>query len=336
MLHADAGRHEHLNLDSRIYVAGHLGLVGSAIWRELQRRGCRCLIGKGRDELELLDAGAVRRFYEQEKPEYVFVAAARVGGIWANDHYPAEFLFENLQIQNNLIHGAWQAGVKKLLFLGSSCIYPKLAPQPLKEEYLLTGPLEPTNEWYAVAKIAGLKLCQAYRRQHGCDFISAMPTNLYGPNDNYDPQNSHVLPALIRRFHEAKQSGARQVVCWGSGQPRREFLYVDDVARALVFLMDHYSDEPFINIGCGSDVTVRELAETVRRIVGFEGEIVWDATKPDGTPRKLMDSSRLFALGWRPEVDLETGIRQAFEDFAQKSSVREKRLTRSWSERGAQ
>jgi GDP-L-fucose synthase len=304
-----------MKCDARIYVAGHLGLVGGALWRELQRQGYRNLIGKNRDGLELLDAAAVTRFYQQEKPDYVFVAAARVGGILANDRYPAAFLYENLQIQSHLIHGAWQAGVKKLLFLGSSCIYPRLAPQPLKEESLLSGPLEPTNEWYAVAKIAGLKLCQAYRRQYGCDFISAMPTNLYGPNDNYDSQNSHVLPALIRRFHEAKQTRAACVVCWGTGQPRREFLYSDDLARALVYLMDHYSDEPFINVGCGTEVSIRELAEMIRRIVGFEGEIAWDATRPDGTPRKLMDSSRIFALGWHPEINLETGIRRAYADF---------------------
>jgi GDP-L-fucose synthase len=214
-----------------------------------------------------------------------------------------------------LIHGAWQAGVQKLLFLGSSCIYPKLAPQPLQEEYLLSGPLEPTNEWYAVAKIAGIKLCQAYRRQYGCDFISAMPTNLYGPNDNYDLQNSHVLPALIRKFHEAKKTGQSEVVCWGTGTPRREFLHADDLARACLFLMQHYSEEQFINVGCGSDVSIRDLAETVQRIVGFKGRIVWDTAKPDGTPRKLMDSSRLFALGWKPQVDLETGIRLAYDDF---------------------
>ncbi len=289
-----------LREDTRVYVAGHRGMVGSAIWRELQRRGCRNLIGRTRSELNLLDQAAVREFYAREKPQCVFVAAARVGGILANDRHPAQFLFENLHIQNHLIHGAYEAGVTKLLFLGSSCIYPKLAPQPLKEEYLLSGPLEPTNQWYAVAKIAGIKLCQAYRRQYGCDFISAMPTNLYGPNDNYHPENSHVLPALIRRFHEAKTSGARKVTCWGTGAPLREFLYADDLARACVFLMEHYSEEQFINVGSGSDIPIRQLAEKVRQVVGFNGDIEWDATKPDGTPRKLMDSSRLFALGWRP------------------------------------
>jgi GDP-L-fucose synthase len=245
----------------------------------------------------------------------VFVAAAKVGGIHANDTQPAGFLYENLQIQNHLIHGAHQHGVKKLLFLGSSCIYPKLAPQPLREEYLLTGPLEPTNEWYALAKITGLKLCQAYRRQHGCDFISAMPTNLYGLNDNYDLQTSHVLPALIRKFHEAKVKGTKTVTCWGTGRPLREFLYTDDLARACVFLLGNYSEEQFINVGFGSDVSIQELAETIRRIIGFAGEILWDISKPDGTPRKLMDSSRLFALGWRPQIDLEQGIRLAYADF---------------------
>jgi GDP-L-fucose synthase len=304
-----------LDLDAPIFVAGHRGLVGSAIWRELERRGFRRLIGRTRAELDLLDGAAVRRFYAQEKPAFVFVAAAKVGGILANDTRPAEFLYENLQIQNHLVHGAFEAGVRKLLFLGSSCIYPRLAPQPLKEEYLLTGPLEPTNEWYAVAKIAGIKMCQAYRRQHGCDFISAMPTNMYGPNDNYHPQHSHVLPALIRRFHEAKAAGAPFVTCWGSGSPRREFLYSDDFARACVFLMENYSEEQFINVGSGGDVTVRELSETVARATGYTGEIRWDTSKPDGTPRKLMDSSRLFALGWKPVVGLEEGIRLACADF---------------------
>ena len=273
------------------------------------------LIGKTRAELDLLDAAAVAKFFAAERPEYVFVAAARVGGILANDSFPASFLFENLQIQNNLIHNARLAGVKKLLFLGSSCVYPKLAPQPIKEESLLNGPLEPTNQWYAVAKIAGIKLCQAFRRQYGCDFISAMPTNLYGPNDNYDLQSSHVLPALIRKFHEGKIAGAKTVTCWGSGAPLREFLHADDLAAACVFLMRRYSDEQIINIGSGSDLTIKALAEQVRRIAGFAGEIVWDTTKPDGTPRKLMDSTRIFALGWKPGIDLETGIRHAYDDF---------------------
>lgn len=301
--------------NSRIYVAGHRGLVGSAIWRELERGGFTNLMGRTHAELELMDTQAVRKFYEDEKPEFVFVAAARVGGILANNNLPAQFLYENLEVQNNLIHGAHEAGVKKLLFLGSSCIYPKHAPQPLKEEYLLSGPLEPTNEWYAIAKIAGVKMCQAYRRQYGSQFISAMPTNMYGPNDSYNLEHSHVLPALIRKFHEAKLSGAASVTCWGSGKPRREFLYADDLGRACVFLMQNYDEEQFINVGYGSDVTIHELAETIRRIVGFTGEIVWDTSKPDGTPRKWMDSSRLLALGWKPQVDFETGITLAYEDF---------------------
>jgi len=307
--------------ESRIYVAGHRGLVGSAIWRELHKQGFSCVIGRFRQELDLLDKVAVDKFYRETEPEYVFVAAAKVGGILANDQQPATFLYENLQIQNNLIHGAYEAGVNKLLFLGSSCIYPKLAPQPLKEEYLLTGPLEPTNQWYAIAKIAGIKLCQAYRRQHGCDFISAMPTNMYGPNDNYDLQTSHVLPAFIRKFHEAKISGTGKVVCWGSGSPYREFLYADDLARACIFLMQHYSEEQIMNVGYGTDVTIRQLADMIAGTVGFKGEIVWDESKPDGTPRKLMDSSRLFGLGWKPQIDLPTGIRLAYEDFLQKQKT---------------
>ena len=311
-----------MNQDARIFVAGHRGLVGSAIWRELEGQGFQNLIGRTRQELDLMDANAVGEFYAALRPEYVFVAAAKVGGILANDTQPASFLHENLEIQNNLIHGAYESGVKKLLFLGSSCIYPKLAPQPLKEDYLLTGPLEPTNEWYAIAKIAGIKMCQAYRRQHKCDFISAMPTNMYGPNDNYDLQTSHVLPALVRKFHEAKAAGSSKVVCWGTGKPMREFLYSDDFARALIFLMQNYSEEQFINVGYGSDVSIREAAETVRRVVGFEGAIDWDITKPDGTPRKLMDSSRLFAMGWRPKIDLETGLRMAYQDFLKKAGAK--------------
>jgi len=307
--------------DSQIYVAGHRGLVGSAIWRQLERQGFKRLIGKTRAELDLLDRSTVEDFYAQHQPEYVFVAAAKVGGIQSNDSRPAEFLYENLQIQNHLIDGAHRGGVKKLLFLGSSCIYPKLAPQPLKEEYLLSGPLEPTNQWYAIAKIAGIKMCQAYRRQYGCNFFSAMPTNLYGPNDNYDLENSHVLPALIRKFHEAKVAKKGTVTCWGTGTALREFLYVDDLARACIFLMQSYSPdfEPgFINVGYGSDISIKQLAERVRLTVGFEGEIVWDTSKPDGTPRKLMDSSRLLALGWKPQINLETGIRLAYEDFLRK------------------
>ncbi|MGO8676444.1 MAG: GDP-L-fucose synthase family protein [Limisphaerales bacterium] len=305
--------------DSRIYVAGHCGLAGSAIWRELRRQGFSSLLGRTHAELDLLDNAAVASFYAREKPEFVFIAAARVGGIMANESRPAEFLYENLQIQNNLIHGAYLHGVKKLLFLGSSCIYPRLAPQPLKEECLLSGPLEPTNEWYAVAKIAGIKLCQACRRQYGCDFISAMPTNLYGLNDNYDPLGSHVLPGLIRRFHEAKAARAPSVACWGTGAPLREFLCSDDLARACVFLMENYSQDQIINVGSGAEVSIGQLAETVKRAVGYEGEILWDKTKPDGTPRKLMDTSRLFAMGWRPQVSLEDGLRQAYEDFLSRS-----------------
>lgn len=304
---------------ARIFVAGHRGLVGSAIWRELQQQGFTNLVGRTRAELDLLDTAAVNDFFAAEKPDYVFDAAAKVGGIHANNVYPAQFLYENLQIQNNLIHGAYLAKVKKILFLGSSCIYPKLAPQPLCEEHLLTGPLEETNQWYAIAKITGIRLCQAYRRQYGCDFISAMPTNMYGPNDNYHLQNSHVLPALIRKFHEAKVAGAREVICWGTGAPLREFLYADDLARACIFLMTHYSEEQFINVGSGSEISIKSLAELVGKVIGYEGKIVWDATKPDGTPRKLMDSSRLFALGWKPQVDLATGIRLAYEEFCSRT-----------------
>ena len=308
-----------MDKNAKIFIAGHRGLVGSAIWRKLHQQGFTQLIGKTRAELDLLDTKAVSQFFDHEKPAYVFDAAAKVGGIHANNSYPAQFLYENLQIQNNLIHSTYVAGVKKFLFLGSSCIYPRLASQPMKEESLLTGPLEPTNEWYAIAKIAGIKMCQAYRRQYGYDFISAMPTNLYGPHDHYDLQNSHVLPALIRKFHEAKISGQREVVCWGTGSPLREFLYSEDLADACVFLMANYSEEPFINIGSGSEISIKALSETVGRIIGFDGKIVWDNSKPDGTPRKLMDSSRLFALGWKPKVSLEDGIRLTYEDFLSKT-----------------
>jgi GDP-L-fucose synthase len=300
---------------SRIYVAGHRGLVGSAIYRELQRQGFANVFGRTRAELDLLDAEAVATFFDHERPEYVFLAAARVGGIKANDEHPATFLYENLQIQNNVIHSAYKFGAKKLLFLGSSCIYPRLAPQPMREEHLLTGPLEKTNEWYAIAKIAGLKMCQAYRRQYGCDFISTMPTNMYGPNDNFDLESSHVIPALIRKFHEAKTSGASEVVCWGSGTPRREFLYSDDLARACVFLMQKYSEEQFVNVGTGVDVTIKELAELVGKVTGFQGKIRWDTTQPDGTPRKLLEISRLRDLGWSPQVALPDGLRLTYEAF---------------------
>jgi GDP-L-fucose synthase len=305
--------------DARIYVAGHRGLAGSAIFRELRREGFTRLIARTHAELDLLDAAAVKSFFDQEKPEYVFMAAAKVGGILANESFPAEFLLQNLQIQNHIIENAWRTGVKKLLFLGSSCIYPKMAPQPLKEEYLLTGPLEPTNEWYAIAKIAGIKLCQAFRRQYGCDYICAMPTNLYGINDNYDLNNSHVLPALIRKFHEAELAGAETVTCWGTGAPKREFLFADDLASASVFLMRHYSDEQIINIGSGADLDIKALADLVKQIVGFNGRIAWDTSRPDGTPRKWMDSSRIFALGWRPQIDLTKGISLAYEDYAKRS-----------------
>lgn len=301
--------------NAKIYVAGHRGLVGSAIWRALDAQGFTNLIGLARADLDLLDAAAVRSFFRHARPEFVYVAAARVGGIQANHARPATFIYENLQLQNNLIQTAHEVGVKKLLFLGSSCIYPKFAPQPLKEEHLLTGALEPTNEWYAVAKIAGIKLCQAYRRQFGHDFISAMPTNMYGPNDNYDLEAGHVLPALLRKFHEAKAGNSPTVTCWGTGAPLREFLYADDLASACLFLMKHYSEEQFINVGSGREISIRELAELIQRIVGYRGEIVWDTTKPDGTPRKLMDSSRLNALGWKPQVDLATGIQRTYETF---------------------
>jgi GDP-L-fucose synthase len=306
-----------IDRNARIFVAGHRGLVGSAIWRELQRQGFKHLIGRTHAELDLVDGPQVRSFFESEQPDYVFLSAAKVGGIHANDSLPADFLYENLQIQNNVIHNAYLVGVKKLLFLGSSCIYPRLAPQPMKEDCLLTGPLEPTNQWYAIAKIAGLKLCQAYRRQYGCNFISAMPTNIFGPNDNYDLDRSHVLPAFIRKFHEAKVRNDAQVVCWGSGSPMREFLYSDDLARAAIFLMEQYDDEGVINVGSGCEMKIRDLGELVGRVVGYEGETVWDTSRPDGTPRKLLDSSRLFALGWKPQVDLETGIKKAYDDFQQ-------------------
>ena len=290
-------------------------MVGSAIVRELQNKGFHNVVTKTSKELDLRNQEAVRSFYETEKPQYVFVAAAKVGGIHANNVYRAEFLYDNLMIQNNLIHFAYESGVKKLLFLGSSCIYPKLAEQPLKEDYLLSGYLESTNEPYAIAKITGIKMCEAYRDQYGCNFISAMPTNLYGPNDNYHPENSHVLPALIRKFHEAKVSSKGQVEIWGDGTPMREFLYADDLANALVYLMENYNEKQFVNVGFGSDVTIKELAETVAKVVGFDGGMKYDSSKPNGTPRKLMDSSRLFSTGWKPKTNLEEGIRLAYQDF---------------------
>lgn len=301
--------------DAKIFVAGARGMVGSAIVRALHASGYERVLAPGRQQLDLLDAAAVRAFYATEKPDYVFVAAAKVGGILANDSFPADFLYQNLMIESHLIHGAFEAGVRKLMFLGSTCIYPKLAPQPLKEEYLLSGPLEPTNEWYAVAKIAGIKLCQAYRRQHGCDFISGMPTNLYGPNDNFDLSSSHVMPALLRKFHEAKASNVPEVVVWGSGTPLREFLHVDDCAEACVFLMREYSGDQHVNIGMGSDLSIADLARLIKSVVGYEGQIVFDRTKPDGTPRKLVDTSFINDLGWRPRIALQVGIESTYDYF---------------------
>jgi GDP-L-fucose synthase len=297
-------------------------MVGSAIVRELNRLGYFNVIVRTSAELDLRNQAAVEMFYQQEKPDYVFVAAAKVGGILANNTYRAEFLYDNLCIQNNLIHNAHVVGVKKLLFLGSSCIYPKLAPQPLKEEYLLSGYLEPTNEPYAIAKITGIKMCEAYRDQYGCNFISAMPTNMYGPNDNYHPENSHVLPALIRKFHEAAENNSPEVVVWGDGTPMREFLYADDLANALVYLMLNYDEREFVNVGYGNDITIGDLAKMIGEIVGFKGDIVFDASKPNGTPKKLMDSSRLFATGWQPKTHLQEGISLAYADFLTKHSTK--------------
>ena len=304
-----------MDQSAKIYVAGHRGLAGGAIVRALRQRGYSDLLLRSRAELDLISEAAVDRFFASEQPEYVFLAAAKVGGIQANNSYPAEFLRENLAIQTNVIHSAWRHGAKKLQFLGSSCIYPKMAPQPMPESCLLTGPLEPTNEWYAVAKIAGIKMCQAYRKQYGFDAIALMPTNLYGPGDNFHLENSHVLPALIRKFHEAKQSGAPEVVMWGTGTPRREFLHVDDLGAAAVYLMQEYSGEDFLNVGVGDDVTIRELAETIKSVVGYTGRIEQDLTKPDGTPRKLMDVSRLTALGWQARIPLRDGIESTYRWF---------------------
>jgi GDP-L-fucose synthase len=306
-----------MELNSKIFVAGHGGMVGAAIVRRLETAGFKNLILKNRKELDLRDQASVNNFFEKERPEYVFLAAAKVGGINANNIYRAEFLYDNLIIETNIIHAAYLHGVKKLLFLGSSCIYPKLAQQPLKEEYLLTGLLEPTNEPYAIAKISGIKLCEAYRDQYDCNFISVMPTNLYGPGDNYDLQNSHVLPALIRKFHEAKVSKAKAVEIWGSGSPLREFMYVDDLADACYFLMENYNDKLFINSGTGEEVSIKQLALLVKEIVGFEGELKFDTTKPDGTPRKLMDSSRLHNLGWRHQTSLKDGLKLTYQRFLQ-------------------
>jgi GDP-L-fucose synthase len=298
---------------SKIFVAGHRGLVGSAICRRLRQDGYGNLILRTREELDLRDPAAVRSFFAAERPEYVFLAAARVGGILANSSRPAEFIYDNLAIQTNVIDDAYRSGVAKLQFLGSSCVYPKLAPQPIKEEYLLSGPLEPTNEWYALAKIAGIKMAQAYREQYGFQAISLMPTNLYGPGDNFDPESSHVLPALIRKFHEARLQQAEEVVIWGTGAPRREFLHVDDLAAAAVFLMLHYSQPEILNVGAGQEITIRELAEMIAGIVGYRGRLTFDRTKPDGTPRKLLDVTRLSALGWTPIIPLREGIAQTYE-----------------------
>lgn len=304
-----------MELTAKIYIAGHRGMVGSAIHRALLRRGYNNFVFRDSKQLDLRNQAAVAAFFEEEKPDYVFLAAAKVGGIHANNVYRADFLYDNLMIQNNVIHQSYVHGVKKLLFLGSSCIYPKLAPQPLQEDSLLTGLLEPTNEPYAIAKIAGIKLCDAYRSQYGCNFTSIMPTNLYGPNDNYDLQNSHVLPALIRKFHEAKVAEQPTVEIWGSGKPLREFLYVDDMAEACLVVMDKYNDFGFLNAGSGSDLSIAELAALVAKVIGFGGDLVFNTEKPDGTPRKLMDSSRLMALGYKPAVGLEEGIGLAYADF---------------------
>jgi len=304
-----------MDTDSKIYVAGHRGLVGSAIVRKLRLEGHGNLITRTSKELDLREQAAVREFFERERPEYVFLAAAKVGGILANDTWPADFLYQNLMIEANVIESARLSGVKKLLFLGSTCIYPRIAPQPLKEEYLLTGPLESTNEWYAVAKIAGIKLCQACQRQYGSRFISAMPTNLYGPEDNFDLESSHVMPALIRKIHEAKINREPSVTVWGTGKPLREFLHVDDCAAACLFLMQHYAGEEIVNIGVGEDLSIAELAEVVSKVVGFTGKIVYDASKPDGTPRKLVDVSRINGLGWCAGIPLEAGVRTTYEWF---------------------
>ncbi|OAQ38723.1 GDP-fucose synthetase [Pedobacter psychrophilus] len=305
---------------SKIYVAGHNGMVGSAIIRKLEKEGFTNIIKRSSKELDLRDQVAVANFFEEQKPDYVFLAAAKVGGIVANNTYRAEFLFDNLQIQNNIIHQSYLNKVKKLMFLGSSCIYPKMAPQPLKEEYLLTGLLEETNEPYAIAKITGIKMCDAYRAQYGCNYISAMPTNLYGYNDNYHPQNSHVLPALIRKFHEAKQNNEPHVTIWGSGSPMREFLFADDLADACFYLMQNYDEPNLINIGTGEDLTIKDLALMIKDIIGFKGDLVFDSSKPDGTPRKLMDVSKLHSKGWKHKVNLKEGIQLAYQDFLNKHS----------------
>jgi GDP-L-fucose synthase len=310
-----------LQKNETIFVAGHRGMVGSAIHRRLLKDGFTRVIGRTRSELDLLDRRSVREFFEQDRPSVVIDAAAKVGGILANNEQPVEFLLQNLTIQNNLIEAAADTGARKLLFLGSSCIYPKMAPQPISEDSLLTGPLEPTNDAYAIAKIAGIKLCQSYARQYGKNFISAMPTNLYGPHDNYDLRNSHVLPALIRKVHEAKQAGTKSIAVWGSGNPRREFLHTNDLADACVFLLEHYDQPDLINVGCGEDVTIRELAETVCDVLGFEGTLEFDPTKPDGTPRKLLDIQKIKSLGWSPKIPLREGIANAYDWFIKNQST---------------
>ncbi|MEY3679877.1 MAG: GDP-L-fucose synthase [Actinomycetota bacterium] len=312
--------HQPMSTDARIYVAGHRGLVGSAVVRRLEDGGFRNVLTATRDELDLRDQGAVNEWFEANRPDYVFLVAGTVGGILANSTRPAEFIYDNLMIHGTVVHASHLSGVRKLLYLGSSCIYPRHATQPITEEQLLTGPLEPTNEWYAVAKIAGIKLCQAYRRQYGSDFVSAMPTNLYGPNDNFDLSSSHVLPALIRKFHDAKTSGDPRVEIWGTGSPMREFLHVDDLADACVYLMEHYSDDMHINVGTGVDLSIRELAEKVRGVVFPDAVLHFDTSKPDGTPRKVLDVSRLRELGWSPKYDLDSGIRSTYEWFLQQQS----------------
>lgn len=307
--------------NSKIYVAGHRGLVGSAIIRELQKKGYTNIIGKTHKELDLIDSMEVENFFKEEKPEYVFLAAAKVGGIYANSNYPADFIYENLQIQNNVIGNAYKYGVKKLMFLGSSCIYPKMCPQPIKEEYLLSGYLEETNEAYALAKIAGLKMCEFFNKQYGTNYISVMPTNLYGPYDNFHPENSHVMPALIKRFHEAKVNNAKEVVVWGSGKPLREFLYSEDMADACIYLMENYEGNDFFNIGTGKEITIKGLAELIKEVVGYEGEIVWDGTKPDGTPRKLLDVSRLKKAGWEYKKELKNGIGEVYKWFMENTAM---------------
>lgn len=304
-----------MNKNDKIYIAGHRGMVGSAIKRHLEANGYTNIITRTSSELDLRDGQAVAAFFEHEKPQYVFLAAAKVGGIVANNTYRADFIYENLMIQNHVIHQAYLNSVNKLMFLGSSCIYPKLAPQPLKEDYLLTGELEPTNEPYAIAKIAGIKMCDAYRDQYGCNFISVMPTNLYGPNDNYDLNNSHVLPALLRKFITAKQNGDSAVTIWGTGSPKREFLHADDLAEACIFLMENYNEPGLVNIGVGDDLSILDLAKLVKKVVGFEGEILTDASKPDGTPRKLMDVNKLHAMGWKAKISLDEGITRVYQEI---------------------